>query len=549
MKKILALTLVLLVPAGVIFCLDDYGTESLFVLGAGARAAGMGGAYTALADDVSGAYYNPAGLAELPRQEVSLLHYPLYLGTYYNSIIYANPVLDFGTVGGGIFRVSSGNVNLFTSSDFPDGTGGFEEYKAMVSYARKVTNELSLGLNINIFSVTLAKKNAGGFGADLGLIYVPFPFLKFGAVAHNLIAPSLAMNFENESLSQDYTLGAAYILKADPVQAGFCLDMDKQEKAGPRIRAGVEAMVFNSASARAGWDENRLTLGAGARLYGVTVDYACIFNPDTGPLSRFALSYSFGQSLQEQKEERKQNALKEVKVFVEEEMNKKTMAEADKCYEKAAGLFAKGKYEASLKSAEQALGWNSAHAGAIGLRKNLLLKLLDGNYKTAVARYKEKDYLNALSGFMQVKSVDENYRDTQNYIGKINSSLQLAGESGKLFSEGMDCFVNKDYETAIKKWTAAIDVKPELKFLKEYIRKAAESKARSEAGRELTKAELDRVRDLNYAGVNLYIKGNLEGAIAQWEKALEIDPGNIDVLKNFERANNELNELKKRGMK
>jgi len=549
MKKILALIFMLLIPAGAVLSLDDYGTESLFILGAGARAAAMGGAYTALAGDVSGAYYNPAGLAGMPRQEISLLHYPLYLGTYYNSVIYANPVLDFGTMGAGFFRVSSDRINLYTSSDFADGTAGFEEYKAMVSYARKVSNEFSIGLNANIYNLALAQKKAVGFGADLGVIYEPFPFLRFGAVAHNLIAPSFSMNFENESLAQDYTLGAAYLLKADPFRAVLSVDMDKQEKAGPRVRTGVEVEVFNSACIRAGYDENRFTLGAGLKLYGAAIDYACIFNADTGPLSRFALSYSFGQSLQEQKEERMKKALEEVKVFVEDEMNKKTMAEADKCYEKATDLFGRGRYEASLKSVEQALGWNSSHTAAAGLRKALLAKLLDGNYKTAVAKYREKDYLNALNGFMQVRQVDENFKDTQNYINKINSSLKISGESGRLFNEGMDYFVNKDFDKAIKRWTTALDAKPELKFLKEYIRKAEESKARSGAGRELNRAELDRVRELNYEGVNLYIKGNMEGAIAQWQKALDIDPGNIEVVKNFDRANNELVELKKRGMK
>jgi len=44
---------------------------SFSIIGAGARAAGMGGAFTALADDASAASFNPAGLALLIRPEVS----------------------------------------------------------------------------------------------------------------------------------------------------------------------------------------------------------------------------------------------------------------------------------------------------------------------------------------------------------------------------------------------------------------------------------------------------------------------------------------------
>ena len=60
--------------------LDSFGLliaeqsrPSFSILGAGARAAGMGGAFTALADDASAASFNPAGLALLLRPEASLV--------------------------------------------------------------------------------------------------------------------------------------------------------------------------------------------------------------------------------------------------------------------------------------------------------------------------------------------------------------------------------------------------------------------------------------------------------------------------------------------
>jgi hypothetical protein len=40
--------------------------------GVGARAMGMGGAYTAVSDDAAAIYYNPAGLAQMRRIEWNL---------------------------------------------------------------------------------------------------------------------------------------------------------------------------------------------------------------------------------------------------------------------------------------------------------------------------------------------------------------------------------------------------------------------------------------------------------------------------------------------
>ena len=49
-------------------------------LGAGARAPGMGNAFTALADDVYAIYYNPAGLAQLERPQFSTAYSRFYMG-------------------------------------------------------------------------------------------------------------------------------------------------------------------------------------------------------------------------------------------------------------------------------------------------------------------------------------------------------------------------------------------------------------------------------------------------------------------------------------
>ena len=47
---------------------DDNHYQNFLV---GERAASIGGAYTALSDDASGAYYNPAGLAQLKATSAS----------------------------------------------------------------------------------------------------------------------------------------------------------------------------------------------------------------------------------------------------------------------------------------------------------------------------------------------------------------------------------------------------------------------------------------------------------------------------------------------
>jgi hypothetical protein len=58
-------------PFGIIIA--EQSRASFTLIGAGARAAGMGGAFTAVADDATAASFNPAGLAQLMVAEASLV--------------------------------------------------------------------------------------------------------------------------------------------------------------------------------------------------------------------------------------------------------------------------------------------------------------------------------------------------------------------------------------------------------------------------------------------------------------------------------------------
>src|SRR5258708_31521333 len=56
------------------------------------RAVGLGGAYTALGDDVGSIYYNPAGLASLLTSELNITYLSLYQSMNYESFSFAYPV-------------------------------------------------------------------------------------------------------------------------------------------------------------------------------------------------------------------------------------------------------------------------------------------------------------------------------------------------------------------------------------------------------------------------------------------------------------------------
>ena len=65
MKRVIVLSLALLMVISAMALAEGVGAFSAFDSGIGARALAMGGAFVAVANDATAAYWNPAGLAGL----------------------------------------------------------------------------------------------------------------------------------------------------------------------------------------------------------------------------------------------------------------------------------------------------------------------------------------------------------------------------------------------------------------------------------------------------------------------------------------------------
>ncbi len=146
-------------------------------IGVGTRAIGMGGAYTATADDINSLYWNPAGLARVYSREAYFNHVDWISDVKLDYAGFGIEVPSFGTLGAFVSLLSMGSMEVRTTAQ-PEGTGEMFDAGSLligISYARNLTDEFSIGFNAKYINEYIWHESAVSFAFDIGTLYrIPF---------------------------------------------------------------------------------------------------------------------------------------------------------------------------------------------------------------------------------------------------------------------------------------------------------------------------------------------------------------------------------------
>ncbi|MFZ0452449.1 MAG: PorV/PorQ family protein [Ignavibacteriaceae bacterium] len=151
------------------------GTTAAQVLkfNVGPRAIGMGGAYTAISDEITAMYWNPGGTANIQSNEAFFDHTILYADIRHDYAAIASNLSGFGTVGAFVSVLSMDEMAVRTEEE-PTGTGEYFDAGAIViglNYARFLTDNFSIGFNIKYINESIWHMTSTGFGVDVGTLY------------------------------------------------------------------------------------------------------------------------------------------------------------------------------------------------------------------------------------------------------------------------------------------------------------------------------------------------------------------------------------------
>jgi outer membrane protein OmpA-like peptidoglycan-associated protein len=283
------------------------GVQFLEVPG-GVRGAGMGGMFTAVADDISTAYWNTAGLASLKNIEVSASEVSYFADLNFNFVGLALPLSPGSVIGlNGAFDF----VPSFNSTNNPLSVPGSEnDFTLNLGFGQTFGPNLALGIGAEFISTTLLSYTATGAAANAGLLlYTADRNLTLGLSVQNLGRLSSFTQFSTvESLPLDLRAGLAYRIQPQkPTNFLLGVDVEQSGSDNPVIHAGGEAWVGISnvsLALRAGYSfdssnqdlggEAGAALGAGIRFTGFELNYALVPEGVLGDTQWFSLSYRFG---------------------------------------------------------------------------------------------------------------------------------------------------------------------------------------------------------------------------------------------------------------
>jgi hypothetical protein len=259
----------------------------------GARAVGMGGAYTAVADDANSVVWNPAGLAGVRHPQIAVNHVDVQtLGLlYYDQFIYAQPFVYRNAIAASWFRL--GTTGLVTAFNYAENTFILTYQQNM----QALVPNLSLGLNIKVLQVQYVN-SAAGWALDLGGRYQLLPELALAVVAENLNNPELDWASGNaDRVPANVRAGLAVYLTKDTVVSA---DADRLLAGKAQLHLGAEQALFDRLLAlRAGvsysQEEGRFmpSAGLGVHISFLELAYAYASHYDFDGSHILSLNWGF----------------------------------------------------------------------------------------------------------------------------------------------------------------------------------------------------------------------------------------------------------------
>ncbi|MFA4947078.1 MAG: PorV/PorQ family protein [Candidatus Krumholzibacteriia bacterium] len=267
-------------------------------LGNGARAGAMGEAFTAVGDDATSIYYNPAGMASVDGVDLNVTHSEWLMDVRFEQVSVVNEMLG-GAVGLNFTGVYYGAMDRY--SDYPalvpDGTFSPYDLSCAAGYAMDVVPNLSAGVSAKLIYEKIDFESATGWAVDVGLVHRSM--IEGLTLAASMLNFGPQAKFVEEKFYPPFQIrgGAAYRYDADWLKGNVIAATDAvfPNDGTAKLHMGMEYNYRMLVSVRAGYKSNYQiqgpTFGFGVAYRNLRFDYAFMPVENVfGDIHRFSIN-------------------------------------------------------------------------------------------------------------------------------------------------------------------------------------------------------------------------------------------------------------------
>ncbi len=261
------------------------------------RASALGGAYTAIGNDVYAMYYNPAGVGQLKRHQIGFTHVQWFQDVRMQNASAAFKVDSRLVLGLGFSYLGMPSIQGKDIYGQPTEALTVNSSISQFSLAYKLHPSFSMGITLKYFRDNLAGFVASGFAFDVGFqMETIIPHLMLAGAVRNL-GNNIQYETASEPIPFNYSVGVGYILPFLHLRLG--VDAVHSLERNWLIKTGIEYDFNKMAFLRVGNDwlsSNGFqpSFGVGARfLSHLQIDYTLYNHQNLGLTHRVGVTFDF----------------------------------------------------------------------------------------------------------------------------------------------------------------------------------------------------------------------------------------------------------------